>query len=356
MPFPIEGTSHALSIAYVGINDLYSLSPHPPYRGEHPFWWSYLDFVLSHELGHNLGVQHANAWECGPGIILEGPGCQHIEYGNNFDVMGNGITALHFNSSYKDKFRWFDDEDILTITQSGTYTINTLEGAKGVKAAKIRQPVLKQTPYYLEYRRAIGFDATLDDPPEVTENQNGLFVNWLVPGSPSFSRLLDMSPISSVFEDWVTVALLGKQIFSDALNGVRIGPVLSNDESSITFRVEIFPPPSQCVRRNPEPPVPEMSIPITPGGESSLGYGITNRDSLACSPSNFRTDVVVPTGWSYRLFRPEPIQVAPGAVQFNDLFVRAPSGAAPGTYTVMLRVTNLASGLSAESSVRFTIP
>ncbi len=217
---------------------------------DHSFIWSYLDFVLSHELGHNLGVWHANHWECGPGIKLYGENCYHNEYGNVNDVMGVGATSLHFNAVYKDVYKWFDPASILTITQSGRYTLKPYETTSGARIAKILPSNYNNPPYYLEYRRPIGFDADLNNPAfwDLTFDQKGLFINKIIrplQDAPDylFTRLLDMSPTNSNWEDWFDTTLEQNQgAFYDAGNGITIGPIISADENQITFDVKIEQP------------------------------------------------------------------------------------------------------------------
>lgn len=53
-------------------------------------------WVVAHELGHNLGVHHANALLCSSGdgpAVLSGS-CSSNEYGDPFDVMGSGAALM----------------------------------------------------------------------------------------------------------------------------------------------------------------------------------------------------------------------------------------------------------------------
>src|SRR3989344_7319900 len=60
----INGVDYKLSHASVGAQDTTDYS-----WGNPLFPWSAFDFVLSHEMGHSLGVYPANGWECGNEII-----------------------------------------------------------------------------------------------------------------------------------------------------------------------------------------------------------------------------------------------------------------------------------------------
>ncbi|NMS07742.1 peptidase M11 gametolysin, partial [Vibrio parahaemolyticus] len=42
--------------------------------------------VIAHEFGHNLGLSHAKALDCGDASVSNN--CSVIEYGDSYDVMG----------------------------------------------------------------------------------------------------------------------------------------------------------------------------------------------------------------------------------------------------------------------------
>src|SRR5262245_38908930 len=59
--------------------------------------------ILSHELGHNFGLYHSHALECG--TVAIGGSCSNVEYGDRYDTMGLGYT-YHFNAVQKDRLGW----------------------------------------------------------------------------------------------------------------------------------------------------------------------------------------------------------------------------------------------------------
>ena len=228
----IGNNEYILSISWIFDTDLIS-------DGD-PFSLNRLEFVIAHELGHNLGAWHANALECGTNVIY-GLGCQHIEYGNIYDTMGTGQYSYHFNAFYKDSFNWLDSESILTIDKSGRYTLKPLESNFGARAAKIQHKIQQADnfPFYLEYRKGIGFDSRLNNP-IVSSNQNGLFINYVKNKYEGFPMLLDLTPQSDSFDDWFQVTLnQGGERLQDKLNGITIGPVIKSDDSEIIFDVDV---------------------------------------------------------------------------------------------------------------------
>ena len=345
---------HRLSFAWIGSLQNFSYQ-WSTFIGTRPFEFTVLDFILSHELGHNLGVYHANSWECGAKKVLSGSNCQHIEYGNLFDVMGNGSIALHFNAFFKDVLGWLDSP--LAITTSGTYTIDALESGSGVRAAKIFPPSFPSAPYYVEYRRPKGFDAGIvSNAPQAASNQNGLLINSaLSPFSYPFSRLLDMTPKSSDYKDWADVALLkgGKSLF-DPGQGIVIGPVLAQDDSSITFKVKILSP--KCVRQKPAvvllypqiagggAPGDPKPVDVSPGGYSYFYIILQNIDSVLCGSSDFEISAKVPRGWSYISYFTNPVSVNSDDDTFwSAIQIRVPEDSVSKEYPVEVRVKNLKS-------------
>lgn len=138
--------------------------------------------VTAHELGHNYGSQHANAWQTSALNPLEPTGTS-IEYGNPFDVMGQGGgVANHINAWNKSRFNWLVPMAAPTVTTSGTYRIQALEPVVGSGLQAVRVARNTSRAYWLEYRPSLNTAHTRD----------GLSLNW--DGPASKSQLLDMTP------------------------------------------------------------------------------------------------------------------------------------------------------------------
>ncbi len=217
----------------------------------HPFSWTEFDDTVAHELGHNLGARHANAWDCNTGEILYSQDCKHYEYGNSFDIMGLHIFSLHQNLFHKILYNWLDPTSVLTITQSGRYSIKPLEFTSGIRGAIIKTQTSERPNYYLEYRRPIGFDSGLSTETHIgadPKTNTGLFINkgfYTQNYAQYYPRLLDMSPKYpvDVWTDLGEVTLNpGMSAFKDPGTGITIGPVISADENQITFDVKIEQP------------------------------------------------------------------------------------------------------------------
>ena len=131
--------------------------------------------VICHELGHNLGLAHANFWNTvrpeppdnpqnlpfdadslvGIDSVL-GPG-DDVEYGDPFDVMGSGggLNA-HFNGLHKYLLGWIPEASVLTVTTSGVYRVHAHDmgmiGPGATQVLRVRKDVERM--YWIDVRGA----------------------------------------------------------------------------------------------------------------------------------------------------------------------------------------------------------
>ena len=143
--------------------------------------------AASHELGHNIGLHHANFWNCGFEVNSS---CNNREYGNIHSVMGLFFTG-HFDAAQKDYLGWFDSNNITTASSTGNFLLEPLEtntnGLKAIKIPRVANPSNQfEDYYYLEYRQPIGFDTSL---PSNTDAFEGALMHRLL--SDAHSLLID---------------------------------------------------------------------------------------------------------------------------------------------------------------------
>ena len=154
--------------------------------------------VLSHELGHNYGLIHANGWRPKTSFA-SGPG-ETVEYGDTFDLMGANRGS--FNSYEKSVLHWIPDWAIRRVTNSGIYRLHAFDapslGSNQLYAITVRKDV---RDYWLDYR---GEFQTGDLAPFAL---NGLQIHWpqwsqsrggstLVDSTPGTSRQFDDAPLA----------------------------------------------------------------------------------------------------------------------------------------------------------------
>lgn len=200
-------------------------------------------YIFAHELGHNLGVMHANSIECYKLPGSQGYGylgtniatilpinnyCKTSEYNDSNDVMGNG-SINHFNAAFKRTFLWLKNHNSQVATRDGIYTIKPLETSINSSQALIiprgETTLLYKNNFYVEMRKRTGFDTNIK-----SNIDKGLLVR-LVPESGSGSRptfLVNSIPtqgslyVPSYFEP--KPLEIGKSIF-DPTTGISIKTV-----------------------------------------------------------------------------------------------------------------------------------
>ncbi len=373
--------NHDISMAWVSFEGINFLSPsYWSYNYPPDFSWTNLDYVLTHEIGHGLTptLPHANGYDCGEQTYTNNlyTNCEHVGYGNPFDAMGAGTGyAFHFNGFHKELLGWVSSQDSLSITKSGTYTINTLETPNGKKFAKIKMlgnavPVSNITekslkssrpyyPYYLEYRKGIGFDNTLNDS-DLISNQDGLLINMLyfnswVPPPGGFVSLLDMNATSfDWYEDLKSASLSGENIFYDPLTGITIGPIISSTPTEIIFNVDLQQ--TSCIREQPLIKDTEFLSDNVPAGNNLfLVSTIINPDYPVCGLSEFNiTANDLPSGF-YSYDFPRKLELFPlNEVGFIVGIQTSPT-LCSGTYPIIFSVENLNSGVITTETIYINI-
>lgn len=136
--------------------------------------------IVTHELGHNYGLRHANLWQIpGASVNPVDPAGSSDEYGDVFDVMGEGpgnatTQPSHFNPWFLNRIDWLPNTAVQNISSGGSYRLYRFDHAGAdlatTRALKVRRDA--STTYWLGLRRKYLGNASLGDV------ANGAYITW----------------------------------------------------------------------------------------------------------------------------------------------------------------------------------
>lgn len=177
--------------------------------------------IHAHELGHNIGIHHANSLSCGSKAIDVYANCTTTEYGDVFDVMGNfwyvSPYMLQFNGAHKASVGWIPTTRIITATSSGTFQIYPLETVTAnPQIIKINKPDTSES-YVVSYRQPVGFDIGL-----LTGITRGANIHILNNDLAVQTQFIDTTPLIGDLWGTADAALQDGQKFIDTINNIEI--------------------------------------------------------------------------------------------------------------------------------------
>ncbi len=301
--------------------------------------------VVGHEMGHNFGLYHARSRDCGANVL--GGTCTTSEYGDTLDIMGG--AAGHFSAFQKERLGWLSygtSPPITTVQSAGTYWLDPFQSLgsnpKALKILHSTDPTTgAKTWYYVEYRRALGFDSFLSSNSNVL---SGVVVHL---GSESSGRSIDLLDMTPETASWSDPALVVGRSYSDPAAGVTIAPVSAGSGGA---SVQVSFGSQTCVPANPTVSLsPSQSQWVKAGTTVSYTVSVTNNDSSGCSAATFDLSSSVPAGWTASLASTQ-LTIAPGAGGSTTLQATSPSSAADGFYDVTARAADVSGAAYAGSA------
>ena len=199
--------------------------------------------TLAHELGHNLGLMHANSAVCTTQLPIV---CEQREYGDASSVMGNYLNAYVTNpmiarlsATELDKLKVLPKESKAIAAESGDYKLAPVY-SKGINLPKVLYiPIGSELTYSVEYRPAVGNDSNLASTQLFIPGSNSYYPNTLSHGlqlrilRTYGTRYKDLQPTLTNFKSLET-ALIINAFTGDQLQ--PIGKVFTlSDGSTLTF-------------------------------------------------------------------------------------------------------------------------
>ena len=151
--------------------------------------------LIAHVMGHNWGLDHANALLCrdpSGQYVPESGSCAVLPLADPFSVLGGGQG--YYTAPQRDYLGWLSGSGMVTtVTSSGTYTLDPTELPHDSPVA-LKIPVGDKI-YWLEYRYPTGLDSFISSRP--TCDWQGVQVRENSPGTLMESSLLQFGPASS---------------------------------------------------------------------------------------------------------------------------------------------------------------
>lgn len=244
--------------------------------------------IYSHEMGHSLGVNHANSYECidkQVGDFENYSDCSSKEYGDPTDVMGfSSWTNIYgFDAPHRDEVKWIDPGQIANISGNGTYNVYPLnESISSIKTLKIPIPNSFQY-YYVSYRKAESYDSSLSS--GITGGVSiHVFSDSPYVDSSNPTNLIDNYPEGQPYNDFSNSSLRDGGEFNDPYNGIKIQQ-LSHDSNFATVNIALDK--SVCRRGVPDFTIDPISASGSQGELVTYQIYLKDNDTSNCGASDF---------------------------------------------------------------------
>ncbi|MDP2350259.1 MAG: hypothetical protein Q8M74_03780, partial [Chloroflexota bacterium] len=199
--------------------------------------------VMTHELGHNLGLSHANARNCIVGgtrvTIASAANCTTQAYADPFSTMGNNALR-HNHGSQLGELGWLEASEKVTGAPGNSYAITPYFGASGVKL--VRVPRGDGSFFDLDVRSPYGsFDNFSAGSPAVAGVTIRVGLGTASPtNTPKGTELLDTTPSTTDLSD---APLLVGRTMTDPVSGISF-TTMSTSSAGVVVRVRESVAPS----------------------------------------------------------------------------------------------------------------
>lgn len=172
--------------------------------------WVELKGVMAHELGHNLGLQHA-------ATDLDNNGTTDDEYGDGSCVMGSYYRQM--NAPHRDLANWYLNypKKIRVVKKSGRFDLKSLDiSSPGLQVLKINKKDQTGT-YYISYRTdVVPFGM-------VSPYKNRVNIHRTAPFDA---------------HSWYITSLGMNESFVDSLNNIKVTvSSLTNDKAIVSVKI-----------------------------------------------------------------------------------------------------------------------
>ena len=199
--------------------------------------------TVAHELGHNMGLDHANSAVCTNTAPIV---CDQNEYGDYSSVMGTNVLGwpnlnyvARFSATEIDHLKVLPDNKRAIAVESGEFKLAPVY-SKNIDLPKVVYiPIGNEMSYSIEYRPAVGPDSALAQSQITLNGSNSYYTN--IPSHGIQLRILNVKgksfssiqPKVSNFPNFETALLV------DSFTSPQVQPIGKSfnlsDGSTITF-------------------------------------------------------------------------------------------------------------------------
>lgn len=199
--------------------------------------------VVTHELGHNLGLLHANSAVCTTQLPIV---CEQKEYGDYSTTMGtylNGYTSQPYMSRYSatelDKLNVLPENKKVLAIESGEYKLAPVYSQIIDLPKVLYIPIGNQLSYSVEYRPAFGNETALAQTQLFIPGTNIFYTNTPSHGVQLRILKTEESSYSRLLPQLKNYPRFSTALVSDSLTGAQVHPIgkvfTLSDGSTVTF-------------------------------------------------------------------------------------------------------------------------
>ena len=338
-----------------------------------------------HELGHNLGLRHANrVYNCTVnGVATPFADSQYCtgytEYGDIFDVMGQSSSTrgnpVPFSAFSKHKMGWLPANNMQTVTANGVYEIYPNEvsaiGTNRKQLIRIQMPYTPTQPaaavgrrphgnapfyYFLETRAPVGMANVTNQ--SARNDFAGIQIRTGSNDRNADTYHYQLGGYSGATEPCTgcITGLRPGMEFRDSRNSGLVIRVLSwtEEKAVVDIRFDGSTPPPPCIRNNPDITISPAGSSASPGGSIDYAVTVKSNDSAECGGIAY---MVTPSGASGFSFLPinKSMTLGPGQSESQIFTVTSPSSASTGIYNLTFSISNSEMSTPVTRDTSFTV-